>query len=96
MDRPYASGLSYQEERNMDYGMIGKIEKAKIYAEERDRIQFETFRVKIQGNNSTHIVTYNNGTWECDCAFFASRSVCGHSMAMERVLDNMVELGQIA
>ncbi len=80
----------------MDYGMIGKIEKAKIYAEERDRIQFETFRVNIQGNNSAHIVTYNNGTWECDCAFFASRSVCGHSMAMERVLDNMVELGQIA
>ena len=27
----------------MDNGMIGKIEKAKRYAEERERIQFEAF-----------------------------------------------------
>ena len=27
----------------MDYGMIGKIEKAKRYAQERDRIQFSDF-----------------------------------------------------
>jgi hypothetical protein len=40
----------------MDYGMIGKIEKAKIYAEERDRIEFESFQVNIQGDNDSHIV----------------------------------------
>ncbi len=28
----------------MDNGMIGKIEKAKRYAEERERIRFESFR----------------------------------------------------
>jgi hypothetical protein len=28
----------------MDSGMIGKIEKAKRYAEERERIRFEAFR----------------------------------------------------
>ncbi len=77
----------------MDYGMIGKIEKAKLYAEERERIQFESFRVKIQGDNNVHVVTYNNGIWNCDCDFFASRTVCGHTMAMERVLQDMVELG---
>lgn len=77
----------------MDYGMIGKIEKAKIYAEERDRIQFETFRVKIQGNNNAHVVSYEFGDWNCDCDFFSTRAVCGHTMAMERILENMVELG---
>lgn len=77
----------------MDYGMIGKIEKAKLYAEERDRIQFETFRVQIRGDNNAHVVSYDLGNWDCDCDFFASRTVCGHTMAMERVLANMVELG---
>ena len=77
----------------MDYGMIGKIEKAKLYAEERDRITFESFRVKIEGDNNVHYVTYNNGLWDCDCDFFASRGVCGHSMAMERVLESMVTIG---
>lgn len=77
----------------MDYGMIGKIEKAKAYAEQRDRIQFESFRVKINGDNNAHIVTYEGGRWDCDCDFFSSRSVCGHTMAMERVLADMVELG---
>ncbi|RMH01435.1 MAG: hypothetical protein D6706_01715 [Chloroflexi bacterium] len=79
----------------MDYGMISKIEKAKIYAEERDRIQFESLRVRIQGDNTEapHLVSYDNGSWNCDCSFFASRGVCSHTMAMERILANMVEIG---
>jgi len=77
----------------MDYGMIGKIEKAKIYSEERERIKFESFRVNIQGDNDSHGVGYNQGTWDCDCAYFASHAVCGHTMTMERVLKDMVELG---
>ncbi|MGH2536771.1 MAG: hypothetical protein ACRDHL_05205 [Candidatus Promineifilaceae bacterium] len=77
----------------MDYGMIGKIEKAKLYAEERDRIHFEDFRVRINGDNNSHTVTYQSGRWHCDCDFFATRSVCGHTMAMERVLQPMVTVG---
>lgn len=81
----------------MDYGMIGKIEKAKIYAEERDRIQFETLRVNLKGDNDkVHTVTYDHGQWHCDCGFFQSRGVCSHTMAMERVLANMVEIGALA
>ncbi|MDX1688909.1 MAG: hypothetical protein R3248_13080 [Candidatus Promineifilaceae bacterium] len=79
----------------MDYGMIGKIEKAKIYAEERaDRIQFETMRVRIDGDNHDHVVTYDTGSWSCDCDFFSTRNVCSHTMAMERVLQNMVQRGE--
>ena len=76
----------------MDYGMIGKIEKAKIYAEERDRIRFDSFEVAFQGENNSHVVTYDRGTWSCDCSFFASRTVCSHTMAIERLLEGMVEL----
>lgn len=77
----------------MDYGMIGKIEKARIYAEEKDRIQFESFRVRIRGENDYHIVTYEHGNWNCDCDFFATRAACAHTMTMERVLRNMVDVG---
>ena len=79
----------------MDYGMIGKIEKAKYYAEERDkRIHFDSLSVNILGDNdATHTVTYDQGAWHCDCNYFGSHQVCSHTMAMERVLGNMVEIG---
>jgi hypothetical protein len=81
----------------MDHAMIGKIKKAKVYAEERaDRIVFESLRVRLQGDNneSPHIVEYDHGQWHCGCDFFAARGRCSHSMAIERILQNMVELAQ--
>jgi hypothetical protein len=79
----------------MDYGMIGKIEKAKLYAEEREkRINFQSLQVSILGENDmTHQVKYNDGRWDCDCNYFLSHQVCSHTMAMERILGNMVEIG---
>jgi hypothetical protein len=75
----------------MDSGMIGKILKAKQYAEERDRIEFNQFSVTLHGENSDHQVTYDRGEWNCQCSFFASHGVCSHTMALERVLDGMMQ-----
>ena len=81
----------------MDYGMIGKIEKSKIYAEERDRIKFESLRVTLRGDyDSSHKVAYDNGEWNCDCSFFDTRGVCSHTMTMERLLVDMVKIGVVA
>ncbi len=74
----------------MDYGMIGKIEKSKHYAQERDRFQFDTFSVSFRGNNNDHAVAFDEGQWKCDCEFFQTRNVCSHTMALERLLDNMM------
>lgn len=74
----------------MDYGMIGKIEKAKRYAEERDRICILDIRVTFDGDNNPHTVTYENGHWSCDCNFFITRGVCSHTMALERILEGML------
>ncbi|MER3457490.1 MAG: hypothetical protein C4309_01490 [Chloroflexota bacterium] len=74
----------------MDYGMIGKIEKAKRYAEQRDRIHFEQLRVTFDGDHGPHTVTFDHGVWNCDCNFFTSRGVCSHTMALERVLEGML------
>lgn len=74
----------------MDYGLIGKIEKAKRYAEERDRIRFESLKVTFDGENNPHTVMYQNGEWQCDCDFFQTRGRCSHTMALEQILENMI------
>jgi len=76
----------------MDYGMIGKIEKAKRYAQERHRFHFEAFTVTIDGDNNAHRVQFANGQWSCDCDFFRSRGVCTHTMALEEVLKGMIHV----
>jgi len=74
----------------MDYGMIGKIEKAKRYAQERNRIQLNSLSVTFEGENNAHLVKYENGIWHCDCDFFQSRSRCSHTMALEMILEGLV------
>jgi hypothetical protein len=74
----------------MDYGMIGKIEKAKRYASERKRIHFHSLTVSFDGENSDHTVHYENGEWQCDCDFFRSRGRCSHTMALEMILEDML------
>ena len=74
----------------MDYGMIGKIEKAKRYAQERNRIHFEALTVTFDGDNNSHTVQFNNGEWQCNCDFFHSRGRCSHTMALEMILEGMI------
>lgn len=74
----------------MDYGMIGKIEKAKRYAEQRDRIRIESLRVTFLGENNDHTVKLNDNVWECDCEFFQTRGRCSHTMALEIILEGML------
>ena len=74
----------------MDSGMIGKIEKSKRYAEEPERVSFQQFRITFQGTNSQHRLSFEEDTWSCTCNFFASRGVCSHTMAMERLLGVML------
>jgi hypothetical protein len=74
----------------MDYGMIGKIEKAKRYAEEKDRIQFESLTTTFSGSNNTHTVSLQEGKWQCTCDFFQTRGLCSHTMALEIILKDML------
>jgi hypothetical protein len=78
----------------MDYGMIGKIEKAKRYAQERDRFRFEQFSVTFSGDNNLHNVTFNHGQFHCDCEFFTLRGRCSHTMALEQLLDKMLPVAE--
>jgi len=74
----------------MDSGMISKIQKAKRYAQERDRIAVEKLQVSFRGEHSTYTVSYDQGQWSCQCPFFSQRGFCSHTMAMERILSPMI------
>ena len=74
----------------MDSGMVSKIEKARRYAEEKDRVRFSAFEVAFRGDHNTYTVHYDKGSWECGCRFFAQRGLCSHTMAMERILAGML------
>ena len=74
----------------MDQRMIGKIEKAGRYASERGRVSIHQIAVTLAGDNNQHEVAFDNGVWHCDCECFVMRQVCSHSMALERLLDNML------
>ena len=74
----------------MQSSLIGKIEKAKRYAQEKDRITFNEFAVKFHGENNDYDTSYKDGQWHCSCSFFSSWGLCSHTMAMERILANML------
>jgi hypothetical protein len=75
----------------MDNGMIRKYAKAKQYAEERNRIKFSAFTVQFEGKNNPHTVTFTDGSWQCDCEYFIGRGRCSHTIALEIILENMLE-----
>jgi hypothetical protein len=74
----------------MDNGMIRKYEKAKVYAEQPERIEFQSLVVDFDGRNNPHTVELNDGKWKCDCHFFQMRARCSHTMALEIILKEML------
>jgi hypothetical protein len=84
------SPVDRDENFHTDSRVIGKIEKAKRYAEEKHRVCFHTFEATVQGDNGTHVVRYDNGRFSCDDEFFKKHGYSAHTMTMERVLDGMI------
>jgi len=74
----------------MQSSLIGKIEKAKRYAQEKDRITFSEFSAKFRGENDNYDISYRDDKWHCSCHFFTTWGTCSHTMALERILENML------
>ena len=74
----------------MQSSLIGKIEKAKRYAQEKDRVTFSELSVKFRGDNDNYVINYKDGKWHCSCHFFSSWGLCSHTMALERILSDML------
>jgi hypothetical protein len=74
----------------MQSSLIGKVEKAKVYAQEKHRIQIDGLQVAFHGENSDHEIRMSDGRWHCNCDFFSEWDTCSHTMALERVFEGMV------
>jgi hypothetical protein len=70
--------------------LIGKIEKAKRYAREPDRVTFTRLSVKFHGEHSDYDTGYREGKWYCSCRFFSLWGTCSHTMALQKILDGML------
>ena len=74
----------------MQSSLIGKIEKAKRYAQETERITFAELSVNFRGEHNSYTTSYQEGKWHCSCSFFSTWGLCSHTMALERILGNML------
>ena len=74
-------------------GLIGKIDKARRYAEERERVRITQFQAVFQGDHNSYQVSFDSGAWHCQCLFYSTRGVCSHTMALQRIMEDMLAKG---
>lgn len=75
----------------MDYSMIGKIQKAKQYAEEPHRVTFTSFVIAFRGNNDSYTISLSPEGWHCTCPGFQKYAICPHIMTLERLFAPMLK-----
>jgi hypothetical protein len=78
------------KEANMHSDLIGKIEKARRYAQEPERIALGELKASFRGGNNNHTITLSDDKWLCDCHFFRNWDTCAHVMALQKLLDPML------
>ena len=74
----------------MQSSIIGKVEKAKRYAQEPERVKLSEFSVDFRGEHHSYTVAYKDGNWLCSCQFFSQRGFCSHTMALQRLFAQML------
>jgi hypothetical protein len=68
--------------------LIGKIQKAQLYAQQPDRVQFQEFSTTFRGEHDSYEVAYRDGSWQCSCHFYPDWKTCSHIMALQRMMAN--------
>ena len=83
----------------MHSSLVRKMLKARLYAEEPDRLTITGYTASFRGDNATHTVTFEaaepggspeSGTWACTCEYFLGRRTCSHVMAAQDMRPLMV------
>ncbi|MEL6404916.1 MAG: SWIM zinc finger family protein [Chloroflexota bacterium] len=76
----------------MDNSMINKIQKAKEYALQPERIKFLTLSLTFTGDNDTYQVDLGPEGWQCSCSGFGLYGICPHIMALEKIYKPMLSV----
>jgi hypothetical protein len=82
--------LQVYEEEFMHSDLIGKIEKARRYAQEPERIALDDLKARFRGGNNDHTITLSDNHWSCDCSFFRMWQTCAHVMAFQKIFNPML------
>ena len=80
----------------MQSSLIGKVEKARRYALEKNRVSFSTFTASFKGDHDSYSVAYDQGKWRCTCHSFAQFGLCSHTMALQKILEGMIPVEEPA
>ncbi len=75
----------------MDYSIIGKIQKAKQYAEDPKRVTFHSLALEFKGSNDTYEITLGPEGWHCTCPGHQKYAICPHIMTLERLFGPMLK-----
>ena len=70
----------------MQSSLIGKIQKAHVYAQEPDRVEVHEFSARFRGDHDVYDITFRGDHWHCTCSFFPTWGVCSHVMAIQKML----------
>lgn len=77
----------------MNSSLIGKIEKARRYEQELDRIHFHKAEIEFRGEHDSYTILLDGPNWRCTCHTFATGfDTCSHIMVLQRILHDMVEV----
>jgi hypothetical protein len=79
----------------MHSSMIGKLDKARRYADEPWRASMQSLHVEFKGDNDSHTVSYADGAWHCTCHFFEANETCAHSMAVKVMIARAFSEGKV-
>ena len=74
----------------MHSDLIGKIAKARRYAQEPERILLDNLKARFRGGNNDHTIALSDDHWSCDCSFFRMWQTCAHVMAFQKIFDPML------
>ena len=74
----------------MQSSLIGKIQKANLYAREPDRVTFSEFSTTFRGEHDSYAVSFRDDHWRCACHFFDGNGICSHIMAIQKLMGPML------
>ena len=75
----------------MQSSLISKVQKARQYEAEPERVHVESLRVRFYGDNSSHTFTFAHDHRDCDCEFFQGWATCSHTMALPKLVNDLVK-----
>jgi hypothetical protein len=70
--------------------LYGKIEKARRYAQEPDRIRINALDLSFHGEHDAYRIALAGDAWSCSCHTFEGFGMCAHIMAVQRMYDVML------